>query len=194
MSTGSANILTPNQRRWLNYLTVSTLLIGGFMLWLDDELRTKGARLGSVSLELAGSNQAAKHVLNGWSSQQRIIAAIGLGFDFVFIANYSVWLYLGCLWSAERWLSGNANRARQLQLAAWLAIGAGGFDVVENFVLFDFIHSGGKSPAYPIAFWCATIKFVLLGIVLIGVGSGLLAGGAAEKKPTTVPVPVPVKK
>jgi hypothetical protein len=189
--------MSPTQRRWLTILTVSTLVIWGVMLWMHEELRTKGAPLGVVSLELAGNIQTARRiVMHEWTFRHRIIAAFGLGLDFLSIASYATWLYLGCRWSAERWLPFNESRAKQIQLVAWLAVAAGGFDIVENIVLFDFIHSDGKSPAYPIAFWSAILKFVLLGIVLTAYGSGLLARAkstaAAEKKP--VPVPVPIKK
>lgn len=198
MSTGSVELITSHQRRWLTYLTVSTLLIFGLMLWMNEELRTKGARLGIVSLQLAGGSQTAKRiVMNEWTFQQRIIAAFGMGFDFLAIISYSAWLYLGCLWSAERCRQHNESRARQIRLLAWVAIAAGGFDVVENIVLVDFIHSDGKSPAYLIGFWSAVIKFSLLGIVATGCIAGLLARTKSTETPVEkkgVPAPVPIKK
>jgi hypothetical protein len=197
MSSAPEDDFSPSHWRWLMFLTITTLIIGGLMLLLDVELRTRGAPLGMVSLQLAGGTQTAKRiVMNEWSFEHRIEAAFGLGFDFLFICSYATWLYLGCLWSANRWQGQNETRAGWIRGAAWLSVAAAGFDVVENIVLFDFIHSDGKSPAYPIAYWCALVKFLLIAIVLSAYASGLVAGSDVEEtvKPVPEKKPEPAKK
>jgi hypothetical protein len=199
MSTGPVDYFTSNHLRWLRYLTVSTIVVLGLILWIDDELRRPGAKLGMISLEIAGSGQAAKQiVMHVWNFHQRIIAAFEVGFDFLLIASYVPWLFLTCRWSAGRWQPHHESRARQLWLLAWLSFAVGLCDVVENIVLLDFIHSDGKSPAYPIAFWSAIVKFGCLAVVLAGSCWGVIArsksSDSATEKKSSPPVNNPATK
>lgn len=197
MASGTADFFTPTHRILLKYLTITTLLLSGVMIWLDSELRTRGAPLGSISLQLAGATQAAKRiVMHEWSVKHQIEATFVLGLDFLYIANYATWLFLGCLWSADRWQWQNETRSKWIRHAAWLAVAAAVLDVIENMVLFDFIHSTGRSPAYPIAFWCAVLKFICIVITLAGFISGLLVrtDTPADKTPSPEKKPEPTKK
>ena len=199
MSSGPIEFFTPAHRYWLKISTISTVALAILMVWMDVDLRTSGAPFGMVSLQLAGGTQTAKRIFNGWSSQERIVAAFGLGLDFLFIASYGTWLYLGCLWSADRWQWHNEPRSKLIQRAALAAIAGAACDVLENIILFDFIHSHGKSPAYPVAFWSAVLKFLLCGLALASFAWGLLVpsektDNADTKKPAPEKKIEPAKK
>ena len=186
MATDSGDTLfTSSHQRWHRRLTISTILIAICVQVLDQPLKTQHAPLGIVSLQLAGSVRAAKQIVYDWTPQDRLAAAFGLGFDNLFLTSYSIWLCLGCRWAAERFREANPSRSNLLALLSWGAILAGLLDVVENVILLIFLQSDGKSVLYPLAFWCAAVKFGLLLLVIIGWISGTRAPRDAVAKPAT---------
>lgn len=179
MSTDAGNrFYTPAQQVWQRRLTVSTIVIAVAMLVVDQPLKTTHAPLGMISLQLAGSTQAAKQVMYDWAHRDRLAAAFGLGLDFLFLTSYSLWMFFGCRWAAVRWLRSNPRRAGLFALLAWGAILAGLLDAAENVVLLIFLRSDGRSVLYPLAFWCAVAKFLLL---LMSVGIWI-SGAFAPKE------------
>lgn len=190
MSTDSGNVLyTANHHRWQRWLTVATVAIFVAMMVVDHPLKTDHAPLGIISLQLAGSPQMAKRIVFDWHPKERLAAAFGLGLDYLLLASYSAWMFFGCRWAAVRWMKSNPSRGGLFAWLAWGAIGAGLLDCVENVILLIFLQTDGKSVLYPLAFWCAVVKFLLI-LMVVGIWiSGMVApreAGAAR--------PVPPKK
>lgn len=56
-------------------------------------------------------------------------------------------------------------------------------DAAENVVLLIFLQSDGRSVLYPLAFWCAVVKFLLI-LMIVGIWiSGMFVpreGGPAK--------------
>ena len=179
MSTDAGNrFYTPAQQVWQRRLTISTIAIAIAMLVVDHPLKTTHAPLGIISLQLAGTTQAAKQVVYDWDHRDRLLAAFGLGLDYLFLASYSLWMFFGCRWAAVRWSRSNPRRASQFALLAWGAILAGVLDAAEDVVLLIFLLSDGRSVLYPLAFWCAVAKFLL---ILMSVGIWI-SGAFAPKE------------
>ena len=167
MSTDSgSSLFTPNHQRWLRYTTVSTIVICVAMLIVDHPLKTTHAPLGIISLQLAGSTQAAKQVVYDWDPKHRLAAAFGLGLDYLFLCSYAIWIFLGSRWAALRWMKTQPARAQIFAWLSWAALVAGALDGVENVILLIFLQSDGRSVLYPLAFWCAVVKFLLLAITI----------------------------
>ena len=136
-----------------------TLVIFGIFRPLDVPLQTSAAPNGIVSFELARTLDSSQAMIQSWDENARLIAAFGLGFDYLFMFIYSVALSLGLL------LAGNAKPNWYHTLTTWLGWGsfaAALFDMMENYALWRAL-TGNTDPIFPqLAAFCATIKFVLL--------------------------------
>jgi hypothetical protein len=189
MSTDLANSLyTPAQQRWQRWLTGSTILIAIAMLVVDHPLKTTHAPLGIISLQLAGDTLAAKQVVYDWHPRERLAAAFGLGLDYLFMCSYATWMFFGCRWAAVRWLKSQPTRGKLFGWLAWGAVLAAVLDGAENIVLLIFLQSDGRSVLYPLAFWCAVAKFLVI-LMLVGIWiSGLFVPrDGATPKPVVPP-------
>ena len=136
-----------------------TLVIFGIFRPLDVPLQTSAAPNGIVSFELARTLDSSQAMIQSWDENARLIAAFGLGFDYLFMFIYSVALSLGLL------LAGNAKPNWYYTLTTglgWGAFAAALFDMMENYALWRAL-TGNTDPIFPqLAAFCATIKFVLL--------------------------------
>jgi hypothetical protein len=186
MSTDLGSLYKPNHQRWHRWLTASTIVIAVAMLIVDHPLKTQHAPLGIISLQLAGNTPAARLVVYDWHPRERLAAAFGLGLDYLFMLSYSVWFFFGCRWAADRWMKANPFRGRLIGWLAWGAILAAVLDAAENVILLIFLQSDGKSVLYPLAFWCAVPKFLLIiGSISLWVSGNFAPreGGAAKAAP-----------
>ena len=115
--------------QWRLFLLVSILSIA-VMVALDDQgsqLKTEASPWGIVSLEFAGSGEAATRMLAEWGERGRLIAGINLGLDFLFILFYAVALSLGSAIAARSHGRFSTSRERLGYLIAWGALLAGLF-------------------------------------------------------------------
>ena len=151
-------------------LMVTALLAIGLLITLqalNAPLRTDAAPSGIVSFELAGDRATSEEILASWGPDGRVYAGISLGLDYLFLFTYTIAIGLACVLLADRL---SARAAFWSTLGIWLAWGmivAGAFDFVENYGLIRMLISEGK-PWWPaIAYWCAVLKFVLVGIGLV---------------------------
>ena len=151
-----------------------TLVIFGIFRPLDVPLQTSAAPNGIISFELARTLDSSQAMIRSWDENARLVAAFGLGFDYLFMPVYAVALSLGLL------LSGNEKPNLYHSLTVWLGWGAFAaalFDMVENYALWRVL-TGSVDPMFPqIAAFCATIKFILLIVGLLTA----LAGKAVKK-------------
>lgn len=141
-----------------------TLVIFAIFRPLDAPLQTSAAPNGIVSFELARTLDSSQAIIRSWDSNARLIAAFGLGFDYLFMPVYAVALSLGLL------LAGREKIKWYYNLTAWLGWGAFAaalFDMIENYGLWRVL-TGSVDPMFPqIAAFCATIKFILLAAGLL---------------------------
>lgn len=141
------------------FFFVFMLVIFGVFRPLDVPLQTPAAPNGIVSFELARTLDSSQSIIQSWDSNARLVAAFGLGFDYLFMPVYALALSLGLL------LAGNGKVTWYHNLTTWLGWGAfvaGLFDMVENYALWRSLI-GSLDPMFPqIAAFCATIKFILL--------------------------------
>ena len=98
-----------------------------------------------------------------------LIAAFGLGFDYLFMPTYALVLSLGLL------LAMGNKKNRYAVFAGWMGWGvfvAAFFDAMENYALWRVLTGDVVSPYPEIAAICATIKFILLILGLVTALSG----------------------
>ncbi|MEB3325246.1 MAG: hypothetical protein VKM17_07900 [Cyanobacteriota bacterium] len=124
-----------------------------------------------LAFELAGSLTQSRSIVDGWREGQRLLAAFGLGLDYLFILSYVAAIGLGCLLTAQAW----ASLAPMGNCLAWAQVLAGVLDGIENWALLRVLL-GSIAPGFPVlARQVALVKFVLvaLGLLYGLVGSGL---------------------
>ena len=146
-------------------------------------LNTPAAPSGIVSFELAGTVEKARQMVASWDTHTQLIAAFGLGFDYLFMAVYSATIGLACIWSADM------LRQRKWPLAslgaplAWGLGLAALFDAFENIGLLVILFGTIASPWPQIAAVCAVLKFALIFLGLIYAFYGLTIRYTLEPEP-----------
>lgn len=124
-----------------------------------------------IQFELAGSVTRANSILTAWKlSEQMAWAAFSLGLDFLYLFAYSSTIALACvLIDREIEVRGGSSTP----VGVWLAWGQGLaalFDVGENIALLKLLFSTVEAPWPQGAWWCAILKFSLVGLGLLYAG------------------------
>lgn len=167
--------LPPGRRsRWLIGALVLTVVVQAGLMVSGAPLRTEAARAGIVSFEFAGDRAGADAILASWAQNEATgHAAFNLGLDYAFLLAYATALALACLAVAETLDLYHAAIARLGRWLAWAAFGAAGLDAVENTALIQVVL-GARSDALLLVAWgCALVKFVLVGMGVAYVVLGL---------------------
>ena len=172
-----------------------TLILFGIFRILDAPLQTPAAPNGIVSFELAHTPSKAQSIIDVWTGRTIIYtdgeqsnavttlpgepflyeavpvvhAAFGLGLDYLFMPMYAFALACGTLLATSKhagWLKSFGA------VAGYGAFVAAVLDAVENYALFQVLLGKVVSPYPEVAFYCASIKFILLifGLVIAVLG------------------------
>jgi hypothetical protein len=165
-------------QRWVRVAlgAVVILVLGALM-----ERRWPVSPGNIVQFELAGDADAPTY-LRSWGVDEKRRAAQVVVLDFPFLVAYGVGgaLLLDGVarWSASR----NEARSRLLRRAAWLAIAAAAFDVLENLAL--LVVTANQARGWPnLAKGFALTKFALLAVwALALVGAVVLAVAARSQR------------
>jgi hypothetical protein len=154
---------------------VVTLLVMALFQFLDRPLRTPASPWGVVSFELAGSVDKARSIINSWDDHARLSAAFGLGLDYLFMVLYATTIAIACLWSGNVYGSLGWPLANLGDLIAWGVWFAALLDGIENYSLWRLLSGPISDPWPKIAWWCASIKFILITIGMIyGIAGGIV--------------------
>jgi len=148
--------------RWLLGLT---LVVWAALIVLDAPLRNDAAPLGIVSLELAGTGESATHILDSWSQQQRLYAAVSLGLDYLFLVLYPLAISQPC-----RHLANTTGRdeTKVGLILARIQLLAGPLDAIENAALILELFAFPNMNQYAsIAWWMAVPKLLIIGVGLL---------------------------
>jgi hypothetical protein len=172
--SGSVSALHPfgwlSRRAQWGAFAVTTALSLAVMVALasgGSVLRTSAAPLGIVSLEFAGDVATAETILAAWDSSARVAAGVNLGLDYLYLFAYSFSIALGCTLVATAGRSSRHALTGVGVALAWLQFPAGGLDAIENYALLQML-SGNVSAAWAAtAWWCAAVKFALVGLGLL---------------------------
>lgn len=159
----------PRARRaglfWL--LLSGTLLVMLVFSLTGEPLTTAAAPNGIVSLELAGSAAKTQAILDSWDHQAQLLAAFGLGFDYLFMVLYALTLGLACLWACDHLQEKRWPLASLGIPLAWATLAAAVFDSIENVCLtWQLIQEPADTWAR-VAQGCAGIKFLIIFVALI---------------------------
>jgi len=150
--------------QWFFYLAaVATLTLAAALVWLDQQLVTPASPQGIIGLELAGTPDKARLIIDSWGLDGLHYAVWSLLLDFPFLISYVV-LFV-CL---TRLID---SPVKNLLIGGFVL--AGLCDLIENLALLQLL-SGKLSITYTqTAFWCASVKF---GLLVFGWGYLLICG------------------
>lgn len=147
-------------------LRLAILFVFGtaLMAFVDVPLQGPHSPYGIVSFELAGSPNRALAILVQWQTHDALgHAKLSLVVDYLYMLIYGGFFVMLSLWFGAR-RDEHVWRFR----AAWAAVGAVAFDLLETSVLFLEVSRFASPAPYPqLAAAFATAKFALL-IVPIG--------------------------
>jgi hypothetical protein len=175
----------PTQKRTLLILAAMALVVMGVFRIIDRPLQTAAAPVGIVSFELAGTLDAAQAIIASWDRQAQLLAAFGLGLDYLFMPLYATAIALACVVAASGPLRSRRLLVTVGLLLAWGAWFAALFDAVENYALLRVLL-GSETPAWPaLAAWCASLKFLLIlaGLAYMFIGGVAYFVQAARARP-----------
>lgn len=165
----------------LSLLPLSALIRA--IIVTNTPLENPTASYGMVSLQLAGSLDVSRAILNSWDQHARVLAALNLGIDYLYMVAYAFTIGLACVLLARRF----ANRLPLLtKTGIWLSWGmlaALLLDATENYFLISLLMGAQQSLWPLLARWCAIPKFVLVlaALAYLALG-GLLALILATKR------------
>jgi hypothetical protein len=129
----------------------------------DDAAMQAAGGYGIVSYELAFTSEQTNTILAAWGPAGQAAARHQLWLDYGFMPSYG-FLFAGLVLMIARGLTSTIQNIGLALVPASLV--AAVFDAIENVMLLTMLHGGAPGPAL-IAGICATIKFLLLAVVLV---------------------------
>ncbi|MGI9530542.1 hypothetical protein [Lutimonas sp.] len=142
-------------------LFVAVVLNIAVMRIFDTPLHNDICTNGIVSYELARDVTASEAILNSWDSNARASAGLSLGFDFLFLLIYSSFIAI-LLYKANNHIGHGRWYNRVHTLFIWMIFVAAFFDVIENIALIRLLLGDLKQIWSLMAFYFATLKFVII--------------------------------
>lgn len=157
-----------------------TLALLAVMSLVGAPLNTPAAPAGIISFELAGTLERSQAMMDSWDARARMLAAFGLGFDYVFMLAYASLFALAVSLAGRALAAAGfplAGAAVPLSRAQWLAAG---LDALENIALAVLLLGAPAEPWPLIAAVCAGVKFGLLFLGLVYAFYGLAVWGVRK--------------
>jgi hypothetical protein len=163
-----------NRRRALILLAIAAVAIGIVLAVLDGRMRDAGGP-GIVGFEFAGSEERAAEILADWGEEGEEAARASLWVDYPYILAYAGFLTLAAIATRDLAASRGWRRMAAAGVAAIpMAAAAGAFDAIEDVGLLLALDGQGGDVAPLMATVCASLKFVLLALVIAYLLAGLL--------------------
>ena len=171
------NLSNSTRKRIILITFVMSAILLLAMRTLDTPLRTQTAPSGIVSFELAANYAASKQILDSWSAEAKINAALSLGLDFLFLIVYALFISLSCVQIAAALKDDHSILFRVAVVLAWAQFLAAILDAIENLALIHLLLNSSHKWLPCLARGCAIVKFSIVGAGLIFVFGGLLLIG-----------------
>ncbi len=174
------HFVSPSARKgaFVIFLILALVCAGVFFFVLDPPLRKAASPWGMFSLQLAWRPTTVSAILGSWKQAEKVYAAFSLGFDFLFILCYAFVLGIGTQIASERLGQRFSGMGRTF---GWGVILAVLLDVSENILLFVIMTRGNFPPYALFASLAATLKFLLLLLIVCYVFLGLVAPRAPQE-------------
>lgn len=141
---------------------------------VDKPLKTGEAPNGILSFEFAEDFSRSLAIMDSWTDKGKTYAAFSIGLDFLFLVCYPVFFSLACFMLARRFREQVTWFYKVGAVIMWLPLVSGLLDTVENIAMIRLLFGTQQHWLSPLAFYCASVKFLFLGFAVIFIVSGLL--------------------
>ena len=172
MNNNILSILT--YKRILIFSGFLTIIIFFLLRYFGNPLITNHAPSGIISFELAKDNDQSVAIISSWDLNAKVNAGLILGIDFLFLVVYSIFFSTACYLVAQKYINKINLLYRTGLLIAKLQFVAALFDTIENIALIKLLLGSNNSIFPTIAYYFASIKFVIIAIGIIYIIIGLL--------------------
>ena len=161
-----AKIPTKTEKK-LTFSLFYLLIISAIVLtYFNQSLENEIAPYGIFSFELAGSLDKSVEIINSWSPLAKTFAGLSLGYDFLFLLIYTLFIALMIHKLNERLWAGKAFY-KVGELLIWSMFLTSIFDAVENVSLIKLLIGSYKEYWSSVAYAFAIGKFVLIFISVL---------------------------
>lgn len=146
----------------LSIAAIASLLMIFLLQWQGSVLKTQFSPRGIIDLEFADTPRRLHELLMGWDVS---IVKINIWLDFLFIVSYVILLSLASEISALKYPLGFMRETGLVM--ARLAYLAGVLDIAENLLMLQSINGNFTSASLQLTYYCALVKFLLAGLILV---------------------------
>ena len=151
----------PDGSRLQSFLLLLTASVVLFII-ISVPLRPSSSHWDILRLELAGSLERARAIVDRWGRRGVQKATYGVYVDFLFLVVYSTTIGLACISLADAaWSPASSLDSIGVTLA-WGLWAAALLDAIENVALLKILQGSHATYWLPIARWCAIPKFTLI--------------------------------
>ena len=161
-------------RNLLIVTAIITLIVFFSLRTFDGPLHNSVAPGGIVSFEFSKDFDSAKDIINSWDDNAKLNAGLSLGIDYLFLVAYSLFFSISIYLISKRFQYKFALLRKIGVTLATLILVAALCDAIENFALIKLLIGSQNTIFPPIAYYFASIKFIILGIGIIYILIGLI--------------------
>jgi len=156
-------------------LLISVVILISVMRFFDTQIQSNDNTNGIISFELAKNISKTETILDSWNILSKTSAGMSMGFDFLFLIVYALFISLLIHKLNERLWKHSKIYILGIILI-WCVFLAAFFDIIENIALIKLLLGDLQQKWSSIAYYFAVSKFALLlfGILFIIINSIIL--------------------
>ncbi|WP_456378576.1 hypothetical protein [Lutibacter sp.] len=147
-------------------LLISMVVLITVMRYFDSQIQHNNNPNGIISFELAKNISTSEAILNSWDTFSKTAAGMSMGFDFLFLVVYALFIAL-LVDITNEYLWRNSKMYIVGIFVIWSVFLAAFFDSIENIALIKLLLGDIKQLWSSIAYYFATAKFFLLSISIL---------------------------
>lgn len=129
---------------------------------------------GIVTFEFAKDIDTAKNIINSWDENAKLNAGLSLGIDYLFLISYSLFFSISIFLISNRFQSKFVLIHHFGTVFTFLLLFAGLCDAIENYALIRLLLGSQNAIFPPVAYYFASIKFIIIGLGLIYILLGMI--------------------
>ncbi len=161
-----ANITKKTEKKLTFTLFYLLLISITVILYFDRFLVNETTPNGIFSFELASTLERSTEIINSWSNLSRTYAGLSLGFDFLFLFIYSLFIaLLTHKLNVRLWIGKPLFKLGELLIWSMYLVAI--FDIIENVSLIKLLIGSSQQLWVSIAYCFALMKFILIGTSIL---------------------------
>lgn len=153
---------------------VLTVALAALLSIIGKPLHTCKAPGGILSFEFSGDFSRSQAILDSWGSAGQTVAGFSIGLDYLFLFCYPVFLSVSCILLVRGLQERFPWVYKTGIVIACLPLIAGFLDAIENTAMTLLLFGSQKHWLPGLAYYCAAPKFLLVGIAILFIITGLM--------------------